>query len=220
MNALYSHSKSDLLDLVTRPPHETCSLSSCASDYIAYPHSGSESAQVDWLIIHFNRWFAHHHVVLVHSEADPEYFPATAHQPARIAFAHGFFSSALHEVSHWCIAGAQRRTLPDLGYWYAPDGRTYEQQILFEQVEIKPQALEWLFTQACLRRFRVSLDNLNGEAGNGVSFKQAVFDQVQCYLDQPDTIPQDARRFIDHLCCSIRAGQPLQYSEFKRSQLD
>lgn len=58
------------------------------------------------------------------------------------------FNSALHEISHWTIAGAKRRLLPDLGYWYAPDGRTKEQQDLFEQVEIKPQAIEWLFAQS------------------------------------------------------------------------
>lgn len=61
------------------------------------------------------------------------------------------------------IAGEQRRLLPDLGYWYAPDGRTAEQQALFEQVEIKPQAIEWLFSKAFGRKFRVSLDNLTGE---------------------------------------------------------
>ncbi len=38
--------------------------------------------------------------------------------------------------------------LPDLGYWYAPDGRIEEQQALFEQVEIKPQAIEWLFAKS------------------------------------------------------------------------
>ncbi len=43
-----------------------------------------------------------------------------------------------------------------LGYWYAPDGHTQEQQALFEQVEIKPQAIEWLFAQAFGRKFRVS----------------------------------------------------------------
>lgn len=100
---------------------------------------------------------------LVKGDFEPEYFPATPDQLARIQFAHGFFNSALHEISHWCIAGEQRRLLPDLGYWYAPDGRTQEQQTLFEQVEIKPQAIEWLFAQAFGRKFRVSLDNLTGE---------------------------------------------------------
>ncbi|MCH4248346.1 MAG: elongation factor P hydroxylase [Acinetobacter populi] len=179
-----------------------------------------EHAQVDWLILHFNRWFSHYNVILVRGEHEPEYFPATNMQPARIQFAHGFFNSALHEISHWCIAGAQRRTLPDLGYWYAPDGRTAEQQRLFEQVEVKPQALEWLFAQACLRPFRVSLDNLTGAAGNGTLFKDHVFAQVQRYLAEPTSIPKDGLTLIQHLCNEIRAGKMLHNNEFSRQTLD
>jgi elongation factor P hydroxylase len=76
----------------------------------------------------------------------------------------------------------QRRKLPDLGYWYAPDGRTAEQQALFEQVEIKPQAIEWLFATAFGRKFRVSLDNLTGEGGDGALFKDNVFNQVKRFF--------------------------------------
>src|SRR3546814_2809228 len=49
-------------------------------------------------------------------------------------------------VAHWCLAGAARRRQDDYGYWYAADGRDLEQQHLFEQVEVKPQALELLFS--------------------------------------------------------------------------
>lgn len=180
----------------------------------------NEHAQVDWLILHFNHWFSHYNVVLVRGESEPEYFPATDHDPARIQFAHGFFNSALHEISHWCIAGAHRRTLPDLGYWYAPDGRSAEQQALFEKVEVKPQALEWLFSRACVRPFRVSLDNLSGDAGNGVEFKDAVFKQVQQYLNAPETLPKDGLSLIQHLCNTIRSGKSLTISEFSRDALD
>lgn len=206
--------------------------------------STDEAARVDWLILHFNHWFAHHNVILQRGAHEPEYFPGgmpaemptgtpaeiatkmppgmEVHdqpQPARIVFAHGYFASALHEISHWCIAGPQRRLLADLGYWYAPDGRNAEQQALFEQVEVKPQALEWLFSRACQRKFRVSLDNLNGEAGSGEQFKDRVYARVQDLLAGRAPLPQDARRFIDGLCRAIRAGQPLQASEFSREQL-
>lgn len=180
----------------------------------------NEHAQVDWLILHFNHWFSHYNVVLVRGECEPEYFPATDTDPARIQFAHGFFNSALHEISHWCIAGAHRRTLSDLGYWYAPDGRSAEQQALFEHVEIKPQALEWLFARACLRPFRVSLDNLNGDGGNGKQFKDEVFKQVTVYLSHPETLPKDGLALIQHLCATIRLGQSLTVSEFNRDALD
>lgn len=180
----------------------------------------SEAEQVDWLILHFNSWFSHHQTILQRGEHEPEYFPAQAEAPAKIVFAHGFLNSALHEISHWCIAGTVRRQLPDLGYWYAPDGRSREQQALFEQVEVKPQAVEWLFAQAMRRRFRVSLDNLNGDAGDGRGFKNAVYAQVQAYLGGQARLPRDAAILLQHLCAACRDGRSLQAHEFSRVQLD
>ncbi|OTG80533.1 hypothetical protein B9T33_08880 [Acinetobacter sp. ANC 5054] len=180
----------------------------------------TEAEQVDWLILHFNHWFSHLNVNLVKGDFEPEYFPAGENTPARIQFAHGFFNSALHEISHWTIAGDKRRLLPDLGYWYAPDGRSQEQQALFEQVEIKPQAIEWLFAKAFGRKFRVSLDNLTGEGGNGAVFKDNVFAQLQAYFSGEATLPRDAQRFISCICHCTRAGKILQANEFQREMLD
>lgn len=180
----------------------------------------TEQQQVDWLILHFNHWFSYHNVRLVRGDFEPEYFPASTTEPARIQFAHGFFNSALHEISHWSIAGAHRRTLSDLGYWYAPDGRSAEQQQLFEQVEIVPQAIEWMFATAFGRKFRVSLDNLTGEAGQGESFKDNVFAQVQRYFSGQAKLPRDAADFIGHICQATRAGQALDQSEFQRAMLN
>lgn len=180
----------------------------------------TEAEHVDWLILHFNRWFSHLNVNLVKGDFEPEYFPAIDSIPARIQFAHGFFNSALHEISHWSIAGDKRRLLPDLGYWYAPDGRTAEQQALFEQVEIKPQAIEWLFATAFGRKFRVSLDNLTGEGGDGNRFKDHVFAQVQAYFSGQAQLPRDAKHFIDCICLCTRAGKTLQSDEFQREMLD
>lgn len=182
--------------------------------------SQTEVQQVDWLILHFNHWFSHLNVTLVKGDFEPEYFPATSNTFAKIQFAHGFFNSALHEISHWTIAGDKRRRLPDLGYWYAPDGRTAEQQALFEQVEIKPQAIEWLFATAFGRKFRVSLDNLNGEGGDGCGFKDQVFAQVQRYFSGEAQLPRDAKYFIDCICKCCRAGKTLQSDEFHREMLD
>ena len=180
----------------------------------------TESEQVDWLILHFNHWFSHLNVTLVKGDFEPEYFPADENSPARIQFAHGFFNSALHEISHWTIAGDKRRLLPDLGYWYAPDGRSKEQQALFEQVEIKPQAIEWMFAQAFGRKFRVSLDNLTGDGGDGSSFKDNVYTQVQRYFSGEAKLPRDAALFIDCICSCTRAGKILQADEFLREILD
>ena len=110
--------------------------------------------------------------------------------------------------------------MPDLGYWYAPDGRTLEQQQLFEQVEIKPQAIEWLFAQAFGRKFRVSLDNLTGDGGDGKQFKDHVFAQIQAYFSGEAKLPQDAAYFIQRICLCTRHGNALQADEFKRESLD
>ncbi|WP_291354321.1 MULTISPECIES: elongation factor P hydroxylase [unclassified Acinetobacter] len=180
----------------------------------------TEVQQVDWLILHFNHWFSHLNVSLVKGDFEPEYFPATEDAPARIQFAHGFFNSALHEISHWTIAGEKRRLLPDLGYWYAPDGRSAEQQALFEQVEVKPQAIEWMFAQAFGRKFRVSLDNLTGDGGDGSTFKDNVYAQVQRYFSGEAKLPRDAAHFIACICACTRSGKTLQSDEFQRNLLD
>lgn len=43
---------------------------------------------------------------LIKGDDEPIYLPADAEVPYhRIVFAHGFYASGLHEISHWCIAG-------------------------------------------------------------------------------------------------------------------
>ena len=156
-----------------------------------------EQLATDWLMSVFNQLFADQHVTLVRAEGEPEYFPATAYEPARIQFAHGFFASALHEISHWCIAGNKRRALIDFGYWYTPDGRSAAQQHQFEQLEIKPQALECLFTLACNRPFEVSQDNLFADFDTSHStFSSDVYEQVTSYIDEPHQLPRDAKTLL------------------------
>ena len=160
----------------------------------------SERLATDWLIQLFNALFADQQVILVRNNGEPEYFPAQHNEPARIEFAHGFFASALHEISHWCVAGAARRRLPDFGYWYAPDGRSEAQQHAFERVEIKPQALECLFTLACKRHFQVSQDNLFANFDTSSStFASDVYQQVKQYIAKPHTLPRDAKTLLTAL---------------------
>lgn len=155
---------------------------------------------------------------LVGGAPEPIYLPADAEEPMhRILFTHDYFRSALHEIAHWCVAGAARREQVDFGYWYAPDGRSAEQQSAFEQVEVKPQALEWLFCEAAGHRFRVSLDNLSGEATDPTPFKQRVVDQVQDYLR--NGIPERPACFIDALLNFYRPGTTLQAGAFTLEQL-
>lgn len=161
-----------------------------------------------WLIRLFNHIFSHQSRAtpthLAHSAGEPEYFAPKNGKPACIAFAHGFFASALHEISHWCVAGKQRRQLDDFGYWYCPDGRDQATQKLFEQVEIKPQAIECLLSLALGRYFYVSQDNLNATFDTSDStFAIDVFNQAQQFLQNPHTLPKDARSLLWlflHLC--------------------
>ena len=121
---------------------------------------------VDGLIQLFNQLFGpRYQTVLTHARKDPQYVPSPSPQriPHRVEFAHGFFASALHEISHWCLAGPDRRQHYDYGYWYNPDGRSDHQQRAFLQVEAPPQALEWLMTVASGRLFHLSFDNLSGD---------------------------------------------------------
>ena len=114
---------------------------------------------------------------------EPVYEPAnTQRTHHQIVFAHGYFASALHEISHWCVAGKARRLLDDFGYWYRPDGRSQQQQTEFEKVEVKPQALEWLFSLASQHKFVASADNLAGETCDDLAFRLAVAAQARAYF--------------------------------------
>lgn len=119
------------------------------------------------IIVIFNQTFAlSEQTLLVAGGKEPVYYPAGFEENPgvfhKIIFTNDFVSSALHEIAHWCIAGKRRRQLVDYGYWYVPDGRSHEQQWLFSRVEIKPQALEWLFSEVCGVKFHLSTDNING----------------------------------------------------------
>jgi elongation factor P hydroxylase len=139
------------------------------------------------IIALFDGVFAkHYHTRLIRGGDEPLYRPANSEIPYhQVVFARGYYASALHEISHWCIAGAQRRQLEDYGYWYCPDGRGAEQQKAFEQAEIAPQALESIFTHACGREFHVSVDNLGGDIDvDSEAFAARVEARAQRYLEE------------------------------------
>jgi elongation factor P hydroxylase len=139
--------------------------------------------QCESLMVIFREVFADGYATrLIKGGSEPEYIPATKKGGEHhIIFTHDYFSSALHEVAHWCVAGEQRRLQHDYGYWYAPDGRDEKQQIAFEQVEVKPQAVEWLFSRACGIPFRISVDNLAAGMAASEGFKAAIVQQVHNY---------------------------------------
>jgi elongation factor P hydroxylase len=158
----------------------------------------TEDAKVDKLISLFNHTFESFETRLVRGEHEPIYLPKNSQRAShQVVFAHGYFSSALHEIAHWCIAGTRRRQLEDYGYWYAPDGRDEQQQAEFQKVEVKPQAIEWAFSLAADHKFRVSTDNLNGAEPDTVGFTHAVKSQLLTYIR--DGFPPRAETFINAL---------------------
>ena len=108
-----------------------------------------------------------------------------------------FFASALHEIAHWCIAGVARREQDDYGYWYSPDGRDIDKQREFEKVEIRPQAIEKAFSNACTYPFKVSADNLELEDYDTREFELSVGKQFQIF--EETRYPNRAQIFIDKL---------------------
>ena len=145
-------------------------------------------------VIHcFNRGFsASEGTILVGGADEPYYEPGS---PNIIYFREDFVRSALHEVAHWCVAGAARRTLPDYGYWYAPDGRDESQQTAFYGVEVKPQSVEKAFCMALGIPFKVSVDNLSVSLSDPaiVEFAAAVEEQFEIMMI--DGLPDRAELF-------------------------
>lgn len=167
----------------------------------------------DLIQIFEQTFFANYKTKLVKGGSEPLYLPISESvNHAQIIFAHGYYSSALHEVAHWCLAGEQRRKLEDFGYWYIPDGRDEKQQAAFESVEIKPQAIEWAFCIAANKAFHVSADNLNGVSADTAAFKERVFKQINTYINQG--FPVRAQQFIDALSAFYNTHLPLTMNRF------
>jgi elongation factor P hydroxylase len=137
---------------------------------------------LDFVTLINQSYLEKYNTVLIGGFSEPFYLPAKNNQPAQIQFTHDYFRSALHELAHWCVAGEERRKLEDYGYWYAPDGRTQEQQEWFFTCEIVPQAFEWALSLACGVKFDVSVDNLNNATSGAPEFKQAVHERLLSYL--------------------------------------
>jgi elongation factor P hydroxylase len=146
--------------------------------------------------------------VLQAGASEPFYQASSENKPAIIFSREDFFSSALHEIAHWCIAGKERRQQDDFGYWYEPDGRNQQQQREFEKVEVKPQAIEWLFSLACSHSFNFSADNLDSSQGCSTEFKRKVYLQALDYLN--NGLPARAQLFFDSLNSNYRQGKKVE----------
>ena len=157
----------------------------------------------------FNGCFAQTHTKLVGGASEPLYEPGE--REARLYFREDYASSALHEIAHWCIAGADRRQQPDYGYWYR-EKRDIKQQRTFETVEVKPQALEWIFSVAAGVGFRVSRDNFDESTLDMNEFSAEVHAAVIALLDG---LPPRGERFIHALVAQTGNQQALKNGTYK-----
>lgn len=160
------------------------------------------------------------HTVLVGGADEPLYVPGSGSEPHTLYYREDFFASALHETAHWCIAGPERRKLPDFGYWYAQEGRDSAAQRAFEAVEAKPQALEWIFSQACGWPFRVSTDNFDPHTGAAPDARDFCMQVVaQARSRQSQGLPARAARFYQALGIEFGTAQPLEALHFALADL-
>jgi elongation factor P hydroxylase len=141
---------------------------------------------VEQLVGIFNQCFLQtYNVQLVPGGDEPLYLPAR--QQCNASFRHqlicreDFFSSALHEVAHWCIAGKKRREKIDFGYWYFSEGRNIKQQRAFMEVEVRPQALEFIFSQAAAYPFYLSMDDFSTSEKDKNKFAESIAQQAKKY---------------------------------------
>ncbi|HHT7855554.1 elongation factor P hydroxylase [Pasteurella multocida] len=175
--------------------------------------------QLSDLIEIFNQCFEQeYNTILVKGGDEPLYVPANENCLHHVIyFARGFYSSGLHEIAHWLVAGKARRQLEDFGYWYEPDGRSTAQQRLFEQVEVKPQAIEWILSDAAGFRYFASVDNLSGEPGDTQPFKQAVYEQVKWYVEKG--LPKRAETLRKALCAFYGSPDQIDLARFDVSRI-
>jgi elongation factor P hydroxylase len=134
----------------------------------------------------FNRRLGRRHGVrLIGGAAEPLYEPGSEGGTAIIRYTRDYAASALHELAHWCIAGARRRQLPDYGYWYRPPPRTNAEQSAFYRAEMPVQALEARLAAAAGLPFRVSVDDLDREpSAASVAATRRFVEDVQALSDR------------------------------------
>lgn len=142
----------------------------------------------------FNRTFRKFNTVLKGGAAEPLYVPASGSDTRHVIhYREDYASSALHEIAHWLIARSRRRRLIDYGYHY-DDERDAARQRAFERLETRPQALEWILSEASEVPFRVSCDNFKVTSADLDVFRAAVKQEALRWLD--DGLPVRAAMLI------------------------
>jgi elongation factor P hydroxylase len=131
--------------------------------------------------------------LIIQGDAEEPFYEAPhATKPAILYFRSNYPRSLLHELSHYCLAGDRRRALDDFGYWYAPCGRSAEEQQRFEVVEARPQGLEKAMCDIVGLKFSPSLDDFSGRPAS-----QSFLENLeQAYQEMRLSPPPTARQVL------------------------
>lgn len=129
---------------------------------------------------------------------EPVYLPGDATGTAQLCYREDHAASALHEISHWCLAGAQRRQRVDFGYPYIDAPRSLVQQVTFLRCEVRAQALERLFAELVNVPFRCSFDDVDDRFVQLRPGFAAAVDSVHAQL-QRQKLPARAAQFASAL---------------------
>ena len=87
-------------------------------------------------------------------------------------------------------------------------------------MEVKPQALEWMFSLACDYRFKPSVDNLDpitGSLPDTREFNRALVREARAR--QSEGLPCRAKRFFDSLSAAFATNASLGGLSFSESDL-
>lgn len=79
-------------------------------------------------------------------------------------------------------------------------------------MEVKPQAIEWILSNAAGFRYFASADNLDGNPGDTQPFKQAVYTQVKVYAEKG--LPKRAETLRKALCAFYQTEDRINIEQF------
>jgi elongation factor P hydroxylase len=87
-------------------------------------------------------------------------------------------------------------------------------------MEVKPQALEWIFSNAFGQKFTPSADNLNAsdDIADDTAFKQALAQQARNWC-QSQQLPPRAKIFIEALTKEFDTTDPYNLTYYQLSCL-
>ncbi len=152
--------------------------------------------------------------IIAESPDEPIYLPVDeSNSFNRILYTKDSYTSVLHEISHWCIAGSERRKKIDYGYWYKPGSQTPKEAELYKKFESKTHGIEWIFCIAAGVPFHIIPNNVAAGFEISQDLKEGVYAATLNYLNHG--LPANAERFKQRLLKHYQREDLFDISLFK-----